>query len=801
MIFVQRQVLLVLLLCAAGAWAQSGTVPQVGYLYPAGGQQGTVVKVTVGGQLLRGAKEVYVSGEGVEASVVEYMRPPTNINKDVRDLIQKHLKEVRDMRIAELEGKTPNPPVPAKKDAPEKTDKDTSKVPVKMPQHPLLQDLDSKSLRELANIANVIFMPRTKLQMNRQLAEMVLVEVKISPDAEAGKHELRIVTANGISNPMVFDVGSAKETQELEPNDGQAYPPIPNVPNGVKLPEEKAVEIPAVFNGQIMPGDVDRFRFRAAKGRQLVIHGQARSLIPYLADAVPGWFQATLALYDAKGNEVAYADDYEFDPDPVLFYQIPRDGEYELEIRDSLYRGREDFVYRISVGEEPFITGMFPLGAKAGEKTVASVDGWNLPLSRLELDTGGETGMRQTVYRQGKRVSNPVMYAVDDLPECSETESNNTLRQAQEIELPKIINGRIDQEGDIDVYKFSGSAGETVVAEVYARRLNSPLDSLLRLTDSSGSVLQWNDDFEVQQDHLYEDERGLVTHHADSYLSAKLPKDGIYYVHLGDAQNHGGKSYGYRVRISRPMPDFALRITPSSLSVRAGAIIPVCAHVMRKDGFDGEIEIVTGEGSGGFKVSGGLVPAGCDRICITVEAPANAPNKPVPLELVGRAKVGERTISRRAVAADDTMQAYLYRHLVCADELLVAVADSKYRVPEIQLAEEGRVEIPAGGTVEVVFKSTSRSLERMKFEMRNPPEGLTLQGTSAVAGGLKLRLKADKDIAKSGLEDNLLFEGFNEYMPKAKEGQPAPKKTRASAGYLPAVPIRIVEGKASATGA
>ena len=102
-------------------------------------------------------------------------------------------------------------------------------------------------------------------------------------------------------------------------------------------------------------------------------------MIPYLADAVPGWFQAALSLYDAQGHELAYADHYRFHPDPVLFYEVPADGEYVLQIRDSIYRGREDFVYRITVGELPFVTGIFPLGGPAGAQTTVELTGWNLP--------------------------------------------------------------------------------------------------------------------------------------------------------------------------------------------------------------------------------------------------------------------------------------------------------------------------------------------------------------------------------------------------------------------------------------
>ncbi|UCG48363.1 MAG: hypothetical protein JSU94_01040, partial [Phycisphaerales bacterium] len=540
---------------------------------------------------------MYVSGQGVSASVIQYIKPLRNLQKEQRQLLQSRLKEVRNMRLAELSGKDRAPILPKKEfkkkaaDKPRALKKENASkkenaaktVEVKLPDHPLLYDLENKSLRELAHITNVLFFPRNKRQLNRQLAESVLIEITIDPGAKPGDRELRIETSTGLTNPMVFQVGMFPEIRELEPNNRKAYSDLTNIPRAARVPKEKPLELPVLLNGQIMPGDVDRFRFRAQQGQQLVIETHARSLIPYLADAVPGWFQATLALYDAGGSEVAFADDYRFNPDPVLFYKIPRDGEYELEIRDSIYRGREDFVYRIAVGEQPFITQTFPLGGRVGVKTVASINGWNLPKTRLPLDTKpGDDSIRQTAHHKGKKLSNSIPYAVDTLPECEESESNDSTKDAQRIDLPKIINGRINRPGDTDVFRLKGRAGDEVVVEVYSRRLNSPLDSLLRLTDASGNVLQWNDDHVIKDSHLHKDMTGLITHHADSYLLARLPKNGTYYVHLADAQHHGGQAYSYRLRISAPQPDFALRVTPSSLSMSTGAIVPVCVHALRE---------------------------------------------------------------------------------------------------------------------------------------------------------------------------------------------------------------------------
>ena len=128
-----------------------------------------------------------------------------------------------------------------------------------------------------------------KSQPNPQIAEIVTVQLNVARDAAPGVRELRLKTPSGMSNPMYFQVGEWHEYYEREPNDKKAVAGVPEW-------------MPAIVNGQIMPGDVDRFRFRAVKGSRVVAAVSARSLIPYLADAVPGWFQATLTLYDPKGR-------------------------------------------------------------------------------------------------------------------------------------------------------------------------------------------------------------------------------------------------------------------------------------------------------------------------------------------------------------------------------------------------------------------------------------------------------------------------------------------------------------------
>ncbi len=74
---ITRKILLVGLFCIFGTvalGALNAKSPQIGYIYPAGGQRGTVVRITAGGQFLRAANQVHVTGDGVSAEVVESYR-------------------------------------------------------------------------------------------------------------------------------------------------------------------------------------------------------------------------------------------------------------------------------------------------------------------------------------------------------------------------------------------------------------------------------------------------------------------------------------------------------------------------------------------------------------------------------------------------------------------------------------------------------------------------------------------------------------------------------------------------------
>ncbi len=721
--------LAILLAAASPARAQG---QYIGYGYPAGGQQGTTFPVRLGGQGLADASDVAVSGEGVSARLVDYCRPLDNqemtlLNQQLGDLRKKETT-VSDAMVEKMTwfefpapiGPDTGPdafhslicPVCATANPPDAAVCIKCNVKLEKPKdsNPGGSGAKSGTPKSEKDVAKQKLIERIQSRFAedertpavRSQTELVFAEITIAPDARPGRREIRVITKRGVSNPLPFYVGQVPEVARKPmktcqlPVLGKEYQAQRKRPAGE---EELRITVPCTMNGQIAPGEVNRYRFQAGKGQRLVISARARDLVPYVADGVPGWFQAVLRLCDSGGREVAYNDDFRSNPDPVIHFEVPEDGEYLLTIHEALFRGRESFVYRITIGELPFVTGVFPLGGRAGEPVKVEMSGWNLGKAALSPPPGDAgPGLYLLAATDGKLVSNTVPFALDILPECLEQEPNDEPSKAQKVGLPVIVNGRADRPGDWDVFEVEGKAGETVVAEVRARRLGSPFDSFVKVTGADGRIIALNDDH-------FDAASGLNTDHADSCLMVKLPADGKYFIHLGDTRRHAGKDHAYRLRISHPQPDFELRLIPSRICIPGKGSASVTVFAIRKDGFDGPIKLGFKDLPAGLESSGATLAANKEAVGLALKASLAEMEKPVDLTVTGSAKVGDREIVHAAVAAEDRMQAFLWRHLLPAETLPALVFNPSYRPPDDRLRPPIRDEDRPKGVKRTLRKS------------------------------------------------------------------------------------------------
>jgi hypothetical protein len=468
----------------------------------------------------------------------------------------------------------------------------------------------------------------------------VKLSVTVAPDAPVGEREFRLLNAGGVSNSFRFLVGDIPEIAEVEPNNDKTNP-------------QKIVSLPVVINGQITDSDRDYFKFPAKAGETLVLEVKARALLPYIADAVPGWFDPQLTIFDSTSAQIAFADDFRTRPDPVLFFRAPADGEYTVELRDVIYRGRGDFIYRLTIGAIPYITDIFPLGGQRGKEVTVELSGVNLKTKRTTVTVPQDAPRKITV--EG------FPFAAGDYPGLRAAD----IADPQRIAVPTSIDGRIRTPGASHWFSFAVQKGDRLVFDVQARRLGSPMDTVLTLYDAKKNQLAENDD--------WTDPLEPIPHNADSRIVYTFNNAGDYLLRLRDIQGKGSDEYAYRLTAAPLRPDFTLRISPDNPRMGQGDTAAITVSAIRHDEFNGEIKLGVERLPKGFIASEAFIPAGQNEGRLTITAPLDFQPGIVAPVVTGIATVGKDAVIRRAESAEPMMQAFAYTHIMPTSQLFLAV--------------------------------------------------------------------------------------------------------------------------------
>lgn len=537
----------------------------------------------------------------------------------------------------------------------------------------------------------------------------VKVSFAVAPDAELGERDLRLLTPGGISNRLRFSIGALPEINEVEPNTDRAVP-------------QALAALPVLINGQILDNDRDNYRFAAKAGQVLVCDVQAQTLLAYLPDTVPGFLDACLTLLDPNGRVLISVDRFRHKPDPVLVVTIPQDGEYTLEVSDVIYRGRADFIYRLSLGAFPYLTHIFPLGGQRNTTAPLELHGVGLPAPTMDLPIPADSpALRLAGPVAGALPTNALPLAVGDEPEARETEPNDALPQATRVNVPAAINGRIQQPGDVDHFIITAQANQVLTLDLRARRLDSPLDSFLTVLNSQGGGLTENDDF-VDPDYP------LVLHHSDSRLTYTFPAAGDFILRVRDTQGKGGDEYAYRLVVAPPKPDCVLRMVPDMQRVAKGDSVVVAVTADRRDGFGSEITLAVQNLPPGFAASDAIIPAGQPQAKLTITAPPEAPLAAFSPVIVGTATLNNQPFTWTAIGAEDVMQAFSYRHVIPAKEFVIAVIETSLFSLSTNAPPQG-LEVKQGAEAQVVMKATRKdgANSPINIAVVDAPLGITVK--------------------------------------------------------------------------
>lgn len=424
----------------------------------------------------------------------------------------------------------------------------------------------------------------------------VKVRLTVAPDAQLGVRELRLGTPRyGISSVGQVVISDEPQVTEAEPNDDAAH--------------AQAVMLPCVANGSLQQGeDVDYYKFKVTAGQEVVLTALCARLEDKIHD-LQEHADPLLIITDSAGNEIARNDDY-YRADPLLHVKFEKAGEYVVQIRDVSYRGNPHWVYALTLTTRPYVTAVVPCAVQPGQSNELHVAGFNLgdtKTVKLDVPANAPRGLWSAQLKLPNGLSNAVPLLVSDTPQraiAQKPEAGNrpvtatleakTSAVTGTLALPGGVSGALMNPGEIDRYTFHTKKGMLWSFEVTARRLNSEMDSEIKIRNAKGEVQATNDDA------IGKDSRIDVW---------KAPEDGDYTIEVRDLTGHAGPTYFYNLTSQAVRPDFGLRCDTDRAMISPGNRTTWYVLVDRKNAFVGPVTV---------EVKG--LPAGVTASPLTVPA-------------------------------------------------------------------------------------------------------------------------------------------------------------------------------------
>ena len=541
-----------------------------------------------------------------------------------------------------------------------------------------LQPVEAVRISTPGVTAQVLPPPKGRKPSPRQ----VTLKLTAAKDAPPGMHQLRVVTPGGVSNALRFFVSTLPETIESEPND-------------TPLQATELGSLPVAVSGMLNRGmDRDCFRFSARRGQVLVLDLFARRLHPYVWAQRPGWLEGLFTVWEApRGRKlpgslrpVAYAHHFPGRQDPLLVLEVPRDGDYVVEVRDELYRGRAQFSYRLVIGRVPYAMGAFPPAVLPGSRVSVDLLGVHLDRKQFQLAVPkqvrpGSVFTHHLLTPAG--ATNAMRFWVTDLPVAIETEPNDRPPQATQTSVPGMLCGVIERAGDFDHFRFRAAKGQHLVFQTICQELLSPVDARLDLFDAKGRRLAGSDDWggtrEARIDYTF-----------------RAPGD--YIIRVGDTTMQGSSRHVYCLRVREPRPEFTLTVSPDNPRLAAGGAVALRVLIQRHDGFQGPVELAVEGVPPGVTVHTASLGGSLGEQTVVLSAAADAKLGVSPIRVVGRAKLGKQQVQRVATPAEQVRYINSWRYVPAREQVLAVVPQAPFTLhwekPKLKITGNQQVKVP-----------------------------------------------------------------------------------------------------------
>jgi hypothetical protein len=413
-----------------------------------------------------------------------------------------------------------------------------------------------------------------------------LVEPK--PGVAPGVYPVRIESSTGISNVLLFTVGTYPETSEEEASPYSA----PHRNDSIET-AEPVQSVPITVNGTLRGAERDLYRVYGKAGEWRVFEVEARRC----GSAV----DPVLRILDGNGKQLARSEDTPATGlDARVHFTFPREGYYYVEVHDARFSTQKQNFYRLKMGSYAYADGIFPLGGRRGEPVEVALFG-----SRLAAPVKVKAGLANvdgafTTVALPNSPALPFVFAVGDLPEATEP-------LAGPLAVPSVVNGRLSEPGEVDRYRVQVEPGEKLLFELQARELGtSRLEGIITAYDAGGKKLDSGGDQPLPADVFAV--QGTSRTSSDPFLNLTVPESvREITVTVEDLALRGGPLYGYRLAVRREAQDFRLSIASAYVNIPAGGSAAIRVSADRR-GYDGPIQLGILNPPPGITVEGGIIP-------------------------------------------------------------------------------------------------------------------------------------------------------------------------------------------------
>ncbi len=422
--------------------------------------------------------------------------------------------------------------------------------------------------------------------------------VSISSNTPPGVYEARVAGRFGLSNPRFFTVGTCAEVAAAADHHSA----------------EKAMPLglETTVNALATAAAADFYKFDAKTREPIALICQAD---PFDSRMTP-----VLLLFNSQGAELLrnrHSGRLDFTPEPGQSYLV--------KVHDLQFRGGKQFPYRLTIS------------------THAAMDA---PPRLTRLPVHFESGLEK----------------------ISEQESNDRL--AQRISPPCEVQGRFYPERDVDRFEFEAKKGESFWIDVRSERLGestAPFVLVQKVTHKEKGEESVSDVAELYGSDSNLGGQFFNTATRDPVGRLEVKEDGLYRLQVRDLFNtHPDARRSYQLIVRREDPGFDLvaLVLPHpdfnkdnrqaqiwSTFVRRGETTLLKVLALRRDGFNGEINLRVEGLPAGLQASDSSIAEGQNAGWLSITADAKASDWTGPIRIVGKGKSGTNTVEQAARSA------------------------------------------------------------------------------------------------------------------------------------------------------